>query len=87
MSKVIDFNLAKKKIKHKQQSKNNYFEKIKFQNSKVLLMVFMIILSIVGLFSLLTPLRQPNKITDIGMNSNSSINHNLNLNETQYYIS
>lgn len=87
MSKVIDFNLAKKKIKHKQQSKNNHFEKIKFQNSKVLLMVFMIILSIVGLFSLLTPLTQPNKITDIGMDSQSGINHNSNLNEIQHYIS
>lgn len=87
MSKVIDFNLAKKKIKHKQQSKNNYFKKIKFENNKVLLMVFMIILSIVGLFSLLTPLKQPNKIMDIEMNNNSSINRNSNLNLTEYYIS
>ncbi|WFD12046.1 hypothetical protein [Tepidibacter hydrothermalis] len=87
MSKVIDFNLAKKKIKHKQQSKNNYFKKIKFQNNKVLLMVFMVILSIVGLFSLLTPLRQPNKAVDIEMNSSSIVNYNSNSNLMHNYIS
>ncbi|MEJ8553292.1 hypothetical protein [Tepidibacter sp. Z1-5] len=87
MSKVIDFNLAKKKIKHKQQNKNNYFRNIKFQNSKILLMVFIVILSIVGLFSLLTPLKQPNKIMDIEMNNPSTINHNSNSIITQHYIS
>ncbi|WP_099189114.1 hypothetical protein [Tepidibacter mesophilus] len=86
MSKVIDFNLAKKKIKNKQQNKNNYFKKIKFQNNKVLLMIFIIILSIVGLFSLLSPVKQTNRIMNIEMNNNSSINNNLNANIYGYYI-
>ncbi|MCT4509270.1 MAG: hypothetical protein N4A48_11060 [Tepidibacter sp.] len=87
MSKVIDFNLAKKKIKHKQQNKNNYFRKIKSQNNKVLLMIFIVILSVVGLFSLLTPVKQTDKIMNIEMNNKSSINYNSNLNLEQYYIS
>ncbi len=87
MSKVIDFNLAKKKIKHKHQSKNNYFTKIKSQNNKVLLMVFIVILSIVGLFSLLTPVKQPDNIMNIQTNNSPGINHNLNLNLMQNYIS
>ncbi|CAH2213630.1 hypothetical protein [Tepidibacter aestuarii] len=87
MSKVIDFNLAKKKIKHKQQNKNNYFRNIKFQNNKILLMVFIVILSIVGLFSLLTPVKRTDNIMNIEMNSNSGINHNSNLSLIQHYIS
>lgn len=87
MSKVIDFNLAKKKIKHKQQNKNNYFRKIKFQNNKVLLMIFIVILSVVGLFSLLTPVKQTDKMMNIEMNNNSSINYNSNLKQVQNYIS